>query len=147
MLSRSCFFTLYVSNTLKSVSLLSLSKAFSWSTKTRFSSRLYSIELSISCCRAKITSVHLLPFLKPICTSLSSGSTLYQGHCSRIFAYIVLVWLRSDIPLYAPLSLLLPFVFPDWYNYYTLPVFRDLSLIPGLLEYCGKPCDPGFSTC
>ena len=37
MLSRSCPFMLYVSRTLQSLSLLTLSKAFSWSTKTRFS--------------------------------------------------------------------------------------------------------------
>ena len=109
MLSRSCPFTLYVSSTVQSLSLLTLSKAFSWSMKTRFSSRLYSIALSLSCRRAKMTFVHPLPFLKPICTSLSSDSTLYLFRCSRIFAKILPVWLRSDIPMYVPQSFLLPF--------------------------------------
>ena len=98
MLSRSCSFTLYVSSTLQSVSLLTLSKAFSWSTKARFSSRLYSIAFSLSCHGAKMASVHPLPFLKPICTSLSNGFTLYLVRCSRIFAYNFPVWLRRDIP-------------------------------------------------
>ena len=124
-LSRNCPFTLYVSNTLQSVSLLTLSKAFSWSTKTRFSSRLYSIAFSLCFRKTKMASVHPLTFLKPISASLSSGPILYLLCCSRILAEI----------------------FSDWYKYCPLLVFRDFSLFQGLLEYCGKPCGPGSSTC
>ena len=46
-----------------------------------FSFLLYSV-FSLSCLRAKIASVHPLPFLKPICASLSRGSTLYRVCCS-----------------------------------------------------------------
>ena len=54
MLSRSCLFTLYVFSTLQSLSLLTLSKTFSWSTKTRFSSRLCSIAFLLSLTRFAI---------------------------------------------------------------------------------------------
>ena len=72
---------------------------------------MYSIIVWLSCLRAMIASVHPLPFLKPIGTSLSRGSTLYRVRYSRIFAYILPVWLRRDIPRHVLQSFLLPFFF------------------------------------
>ena len=139
--------TLYSSNTFHSLFLFTLSKAFSWSTNTMVSSSLYSTVFLLSCLRAKIASVHHLPFLKPICASLSRGSTLYRVRCSRIFAYILPVWLRRDIPRYVLQSFLLPFFFPDGYHACTLLVFWDFPLCPRFQEYCGQPSGCCFSTC
>ena len=70
MLSRSWPCTLYISRVCHSLSLFTLSNAFSWSTKTMFSSLSHSVTFSLSCPKAKIASVQPLPFLKPICASL-----------------------------------------------------------------------------
>ena len=119
MLSRSYPFTLYVSSTLPSLSLLTLSKAFSWSTKTRFSSRLNSIAFSLSCRSAKMTYLHPLPFLKPICTSLSSGFTVYLVRTYDMCVYFACVTEKRYSPVCAAV-VLAAFLFSDLYNYCTL---------------------------
>ena len=57
----------------------------------------------LSCFKAKIASVQLLSFLKPICAWLRNSSTLHLARCSRTLADI--------LPLYIPQSPLLPFLF------------------------------------
>ena len=94
----------------------------------------------------KIASVHPLPFLKPICASLSRGSTLYRVRCLKIFANILPVWLRRDLPRYVLQSFLLPFFF----QIDTTTAHCQSSgtfLCPCYLEYCGQPSGSCFSTC
>ena len=66
-LSKSWPWMLYDSSVCHSLSLFTLSKAFSWSTNTMFSSLSCSSTFSLSCLKAKIASVQPLPCLKPIC--------------------------------------------------------------------------------
>ena len=111
MLSKSWPWMLYSSSVCHSLSLFTLSHAFSWSTNTMLSSLLCLNTFPLSCLKVKIASVQPLPFLKPICAWLRNGSTLYLARCSRTLPYILAEWLSREMPLCFPESLLLPFFF------------------------------------
>ena len=78
--------------------------------------------------------MHPLPFLKLLCTSLTTDSTFLPSSLLEDFCVYFPCVVEKRYSSVCATVFLAAFLFPDWYHYWTLPVFRDVSLLLGFLE-------------
>ena len=113
------------------ISLGTVSKAFSRSTNPRAILPCTSSLFSTICLRAYIPSAVPLPFMNPCCSSPKSHSTLILILASKTLSNSFSTWLSSVMPLYFPWSCTSPFLF----HIGTIrPILHSFCILPSCIH-------------
>ena len=113
------------------ISLVTLSKAFSRSTNPRAILPCTSSLFSTICLRTYIPSAVPLPFMNPCCSSPKSHSILLLILASKTLSKCFSTWLSSVMPLYFPGSCTSPFLF----HIGTIrPILHSFGILPSCIH-------------